>query len=364
MLAASEGSGPGLLTHPTLGLVKVVCEMMSIGEALDGASFSSIEFSFVEAGQQGLPSLFVSSFGVPAAVLAAVGAAAAVVRLASLNGEGAAGSANGGLPAATVQWSGQVVTLGNDATALSRLTAALPGSFGRYSRGATSGFLSRIDAATSDTVPQLVTLAAGQRAAIADAVADLQAVVQALTVAASEVDYADAAARVVAALAAACADPADALRLLAQLLAFTPSGLAAVTPIGVAVADLITRLIVLEIVRAAAAYQPASYEDAFARLVAVVGVIDDAILVAGDRGQDDLFAALRALRVEVVTDLRGRGASLTHVRTFTTAAPIPAIVLAQQLYRNTARADELVGEAGAECISPLFMPTSIQALAA
>lgn len=364
LLTASETRGPGLLTHPTLGLVKVVCEMMSIGEALDGASYSSIEFSFVEAGQQGLPSLLVSSFGVAAAVIAAVGTAAGVVRMLSLGGEGAAGSASGSLPAATAQWSGQVVALGNDATALSRLTAALPGSFGRYSRGATTGFLSRIDSASADTLPQLVTLAAGQRAAIADAAADLADVVRALTVTTSEVDYADATAGLIGTLAAACADPADALRLLAELLDYSPAGLDAATPIGIAVAGLFTRLVVLEIVRAAAAYQPASYEDAFARLVSVTAVIDDAILTAGDQGQDDLFAALRALRVEVVNDLRARGASLAHVRMFTTASPIPAIVLAQRLYRDTGRADELVGEAGTACISPLFMPTSIQALAA
>ncbi|MDT9170972.1 hypothetical protein RSW14_25545, partial [Escherichia coli] len=80
--------------------------------------------------------------------------------------------------------------------------------------------------------------------------------------------------------------------------------------------------------------------------------IDVAIDAAGNTAQDDLYTALRTLRAAVVEDLRTRGASLAHVRTFTVAAPLPALALAQRLYRNAGRADELVGEAGDACVSP------------
>ena len=63
-------------------------------------------------------------------------------------------------------------------------------------------------------------------------------------------------------------------------------------------------------------------------------------------------------------NFRARGASLAHVRTFDLPGPMPALAIAQRLYRDAGRADELVGEAGAQCISPLFMPSLIQALAA
>jgi prophage DNA circulation protein len=364
LLAATEAAGPGTLTHPTLGLLTVMCEGASLGEAIDGATYSTVEFSFIEAGKQTLPSLFVSSLGVSPEIIQAVTLAADAVRLVALAGTALSGNADGSLPSTTTAWSGQITALGNDATALSRLAAALPGNLGRYSRGATSGFLTSIDTTAADSLPQLVTLAAAQRAAIASAASDLDTVVAALSITTDEGDYTAAAAALVAALSNACADPADALRLLTQLLSFSPAGQTAGTPSALAVSTLFARLTVLEMVRAAAAYQPASYEDAFAQLVAVTAALDDAIEVAGDTGEDDLFAALRSLRVRVVNDLRARGATLEHVRTFVVDKPLPALVLAQRFYRDADRADELVGEAAAGCISPLFMPTSIQALAA
>ena len=133
---------------------------------------------------------------------------------------------------------------------------------------------------------------------------------------------------------------------------------------GIAVSALWQRLIALAIVGAATTYQAQSYEDAFAQMVRVTGILDVAIANAGDTGQDALFTALRALRSSVVQDFTARGATLTHIRTFVLPASIPALAMAQRLYRDAARADELVGEAGPQCISPLFMPISIQALAA
>nr|WP_277923111.1 DNA circularization N-terminal domain-containing protein [Sphingomonas sp. CARO-RG-8B-R24-01] len=363
LLATAEAAGPGMLTHPTLGLLKVACESISLGEALDGATYSSVEFSFVEAGAQSFPSLFLSSLGLSAEVVTGLTVAADAVRVLALAGNGAAGSASGSLPTVSGLWTGQITAAGNDATALSRLTASLPGNLGRYSRGATSGYLAALNSGSSDTLPQLVSLAAAQRAAIAAAVNNVSTIVVGLTVDTDETDYAVAAAALVASLAAACADPADALRLIAQLLAFYPAGQDAASPVGVAVTGLYQRLLALEMVRAAAAYQPSSYEDAFAQLVRVTGVLDQAITRAGNAGQDVLFSALRGLRASFVADMRARGATLAHVRTFTFARPLPAVTIAQRLYRDASRADEVIGEAGAACISPLFMPTTLQALA-
>lgn len=360
LVAAAEMRGAGVLTHPTLGLLRVVCEAMSVTEGLDGARFSVIEFAFVEAGKQGLPNLFATSFGISPDVLSGALGALAAVRVIALAGTSGSGAADGSLPICSRAWSAQVQAAGTDATALSRLAATLPGNRGRYSRGATAGYLAQAGE-TADSYPELVALAADLRASIASAAARLDAVVAALTVSTDEADYADAVAALVAALTAACADPRDALRLLGQLLTFRPD---VSTPAARVIAALFVNVVTVELTRAAAAYQPASYEDAFARLVEVTGALDAAILAAGDAGHDDLFAALRALRVQVVADLRARGATLAHVRTFATPAPLPAIVLAQRLYLDPARADELVGEAGRACVSPLFMPTTIQALAA
>ncbi|MFG6284858.1 hypothetical protein, partial [Sphingomonas sp. S6] len=300
---------------------------------------------------------------VSAAVITAAAGAATAVRLLGLGKTSAAGSASGALPATVNQWTAQVTAAGADATALSRLATALPGNFGRYSRGATSGYLSKASAAGTDSLPELVALAATQRATIATAIDTVDVTMAALTVGSVEANLADAIASLLAALTGACADPADALRLLSGLLVFQPVGSDTLGASGAAVSRLFRLTITVELARASAAYQPSSYEDAFARLVDVTAAIDAAAETAGS-GLDDLFAALRTLRVAVVEDLRVRGASLAHVRTFSLPAPLPALSLAQRLYRDAARADELVGEAGDACVSPLFMPVSLQALAA
>lgn len=364
LIAAGKAAGAGLLTHPTLGLLTVSCESLNVGEAIDGATFSSVEWSFLEAGVQSFPSISLDAPVASAALVTAVAIALDAAQVVALNGHGASGSANGAVPTTSSLWAAQVSAAGADATALARLSASLPGNLGRYSRGATSGYLSTLTPTEALSLGDLVALAAAQRAAIAAAAINVGESVASLTVTSTETDYAVAVGELLDALVSACADPADALRLLTQLLAFAPAGSAPTAADGQAVSALWRQLAALKLVGAAGRYQPQSYDDAFATMVRVTAVLDGAISDAGNAGQDALFAALRALRATVVQDLQARGATLAHVRTFSLPAPLPSLALAQRLYRDASRAEELVGEAGASCISPLFMPTRIQALAA
>ena len=82
--------------------------------------------------------------------------------------------------------------------------------------------------------------------------------------------------------------------------------------------------------------------------------------MAGDQGADDVYNALRSLRTAVAADLEARGAGLPSTMTVASAVPPPALVLAQRLYRDSSRSDELVRQAN--CIHPAFMPTSFKAL--
>jgi prophage DNA circulation protein len=181
-------------------------------------------------------------------------------------------------------------------------------------------------------------------------------------------DLAGAAAVLAAALAGACADPADQLRLLEQLAAFTPAAPASTTPIGAAVADmtdamgdLFRRTAVIALATAATNYQPSSQTDAYAVMNTVTGLLDSEIEIAGDQGEDDSYNALRALRTAVVQDLTARGASLAPIATFKFGAPLPALYLAQRLYRDPSRADQLVTQVNP--VHPLFMPARFAALA-
>jgi hypothetical protein len=113
---------------------------------------------------------------------------------------------------------------------------------------------------------------------------------------------------------------------------------------------------------AAAAYRPVSYDDALAIRTLVAEALDVEITAAGDAGEDDVYLGLKTLRASVIADLTARGASLFLVETVTMPGNLPALVVADRLYEETSRSDQLVAETGV--IHPAFMPTTMQVLAA
>ncbi|MBV9776717.1 MAG: hypothetical protein JO143_06680 [Acetobacteraceae bacterium] len=141
---------------------------------------------------------------------------------------------------------------------------------------------------------------------------------------------------------AACNDPAEAIRLLYGLAAYAPPpAVSHATPIGLAVyaaaaatAALCRRAALASLARACADFAPTSYDDA-------VAIRDD----VADAGDVDTYRALRDLRTAVVNDLTTRGAQLPRLAAFTRRASLPALTLADQLYADTTRADDLVAAA-------------------
>jgi prophage DNA circulation protein len=260
---------------------------------------------------------------------------------------------------------GKVLSLGGDATALNRLTAQLPGSFGRYAGGGNIGLSGRLSTiyTARTTVADLVGVASRERVTIAGAVADLNAAAASADLALAT-PIAEAAVALVKALASACADPVDAFRLLEDLISFVPVGPAAATPIGAALVGLVRRAAGAAIVVAAGDYQPASADDATALTFRVCGLLDSLATEAADAGDDASYKVLRAGRAAVVTDLRNRSASLSRIATFKPGASLPALVLAQRYYRDPSRADQLVRQAKDQVVSPLFMPREYRALVA
>ncbi len=184
----------------------------------------------------------------------------------------------------------------------------------------------------------------------------------------SPADFAAAAQALTAGLLGATTDPADGIRLLADLAEFTPSASTpqsqqgqAVAAMQTAVSDLCRRTAVVALARAATTYQPSSYDDAAEVRNRVCDLLDREITIAGDQGEDATYTALRELRVAVVQDLTARGANLAPIKTFAIGYPLPALVLANTFYRDAGRAEELVTHA--DPIHPAFMPTTFKALA-
>lgn len=127
-----------------------------------------------------------------------------------------------------------------------------------------------------------------------------------------------------------------------------------------AVASGTRRLAAIALAGAAARYAPASFDDALSLTNKIATLFDLEITVAGDAGQDDTFVALGLLRAAVISDLMARGASLAPLVTVTMPETLPAVVVAQRLYGDASRADELI--ARVDPIHPLFMPTTMLVL--
>lgn len=180
-------------------------------------------------------------------------------------------------------------------------------------------------------------------------------------------DFAEAAQALAASLLNATSDPADSVRVLASLADFTPNNPTSASAVGDAMATMQTqcgalfrRAAVVALARASAQYQPSSFDDAVDIRGRVCDLLDAEILIAGNTGADASFNALRTLRTAVVKDLTTRGATLATLTTISSPGPVPAPVLAQRVYRDSTRADELVTEA--DPIHPAFMPVSFKAL--
>lgn len=180
-------------------------------------------------------------------------------------------------------------------------------------------------------------------------------------------DFAAAAQALAAALYASAVRPADAIRLLSGLADFVPAEATSSSTIGMAMAvmqgaagDLFRRAAVIALARASADYTPTSADDAAAVRVAVCAALDAEITIAGDQGHDATFNAFRAVRAAVSFDLATRGAQLAGIADVASNLPLPAPVLAQRLYRDPGRADELVTQANP--VHPAFMPVRFKAL--
>lgn len=362
LIAALEASGPGLLLHPTLGAVQASVAGFTVGEATDASRMSSVEIEFIEAGKQQFPSLLSSSQGLfSAANLCTVALAVDGVRAMAL--AGAAGDRREALATTAHLWANQTVALSGDATALTRLTAQLPGNFGRYASGGNSGLngQSPTTYSSSTLVSDLIEAVAKQRSVISSNAIQVQISV-ATTNLAYATDVADNVSALVQSLADACADPTDAIRLLERLIGFATDWPAAATGIGTAFSAMMRRAACASLALASAKYQPTSSDDAAAKIAELAAIVANEAEIAANAGDDQSFKALRQLRAAIVEDLRSRSATLPQIKVFRPGVSLASLTLAQRYYRDPTRADQLVAQA--KPVHPLFMPPLYSALAA
>lgn len=146
----------------------------------------------------------------------------------------------------------------------------------------------------------------------------------------------------------------DAIR--AKFQAEVPTGIPAT-----AILQASIRLLLSQQARILAATTFTSREDIDATLAKVNVGFSDAIDFAADLGEGQMFQALVALHAAVVRDLTDRGRPLPRMVSLSFTRSLPTLSLANRLYGDAKRSDELVDEN--KIVHPLFAPMSLRALA-
>jgi len=383
LVAAAENAGSGTLVHPSLGnlTVSVPDGGLQVVERWDKGRYFELILTFIESGERIFPSTQASTVSLLDKLAKALGLSAALdfVRavigginqvLNTIEGVIRFGSAIIGMVISVVAGFQELVgRITRDMRSIMGLSGLLTGNYGRYANGNVSSALiaSRKPLASGATMDDLLARNTANRAAVQTAQANLTTAAGALDARSGEL-FVSAVQGVLDALVAGIADPGDALALLGPLAQYTPGRFTSSSTIGAAQATaqaatsaLLRRLSLVSLAQVVAVYAPASSDEALVTLATVVGYIDAEITVAGDAGDDGSYTALRALRQGVVSALTTTGATLPQLETFAFRAPLPALVMADRLYGDPGRADELIGEA--DPIHPAFMPVTVKALA-
>ena len=370
MIAACEAPGDGQLVHMTLGALTVSLMDTTFDERWDKGRYCEVSFVFVESGQRSFPSNVTSTSDATRQAATAADSAASADFATRVTSSLAGGAAVAGQASTAASgWASNAKGLANDATSLTNMVSTLPGSYSRFFGGASkglAGITSGIPGAIT-TIEQLIATGSVNRTSVYSAASGLSGAASQIAAVGGILNFAMAAQSLAAALLSSSSDPADSIRLLTTLAVYsanfsTPSGAVGGSMVTMqsGCGDLFRRAAVTGLARASAQYQPSSFDDAVSIRTQVCSSIDAEIQIAGNQGEDASFSALRALRSCVVADLTDRGAKLATLMTVNTNLPIPAPVLAQRIYRDSTRSNELVAEANP--IHPAFMPTQFKAL--
>ncbi|MBM9401543.1 DNA circularization N-terminal domain-containing protein [Gluconacetobacter azotocaptans] len=355
LVTVTEQKGPGLLVHPSLGVIQAACLRFEWREREGVTGVVDLEFEFVE--QKNYLSTTILT-----ALHAAIGIAAmAFSSAASSDYQSDATSsyqvgASVGTAASKVAagWAAGAASAIRSPGAFGAAVATLPGNNGRYAGG---------NAALVDPSATVSSALAGltvSRQAVDACVAAAAGATDASSLATAVLDVPEA-------LRVGIVDPGVQIDLLSVLTSCTPQVLASSAPIGgamatvqIATAALCRQAALVSIAMACADWQPTTSDEAEALRQRVGILLDDEATIAADAGNDATWQALRALRAQVLQDLADRASRLPDLITVTRNAPLPALVLGQQIYADATRAPELIQRANP--IHPAFMPTSFEAL--
>lgn len=263
-------------------------------------------------------------------------------------------------------WTNMVDSTVSEVTNVSSTLKATFGNtrYGRYSKGSVGGNSSGITGTkkendTEDTqqrVNQTMAQAVMDRKEITDRIA-------ALDNSATVDDFVERTSQVVTAIINSTGgvnERISALEKLANALSTTYQQSAADRQIAATINTLIIVLCSGAMASVASEANPSSSNEANLITESVVEQLDRALVVTGDRGDDALYNTLLELRSVFLLTMGGVANNLSDLMQYQTAKPIPALTLANRLYQDASRADELIQSTHVP--HPAFMPTKIQVL--
>lgn len=354
---AAESKGPGLLVHPTIGIIRAALMSFEWRERDGVTGVIDIQLELLE--QRNLLTSLVKT-----ALDAAVAASAIAMQVAATSDfSGKAVSAwSVGAPsitagkAASATWAASAASAIRSPAVMGASIATLPGNNGRYTAG-NNGVT--VSTATVESV----------WSALSAETASLDSLIESLQTTTTPADLATVILTIPESLREAVSDPGTQLSVLLPLTVYSPDSSQTTAPIGAAISTLISavsalcrRAALASIAQACADWQPTSSQEAEALRLQVAELLDAEALTAADAGDDATWQALRALRVQVTQDLSERASRLPDQITITRNACLPALVLGQQVYADATRAPDLIMRA--DPVHPAFMPTSFEALSA
>lgn len=300
LIAALEQSGPGTLVHPYLGTRSAQVDTFRVRESLREGGMARISVTFLEPGKAAEPDTSVDTGW-------AVSKAAATAR-----------------SAARQDFSDTFTCAGHPEWVRSSASSKVLEVVGQLRQAAS--LLSRNGSSLLALASSLESSAASQVSSPSSLASGLDGLVYGLaeTEAPAETSLA-AALSLASALTPSSSDTSTASRAQELTNANAIAVLARVSSLAAAAvacseADFVCR------------------DDAVATRDTLAAALD----AAASTAPDSVYQALADLRVAVVRDVNANGANLASLTTYTSPATLPALVLAQRIYGDATRADEIV----------------------
>ncbi|MGR3753226.1 DNA circularization protein [Edwardsiella anguillarum] len=370
LISACETKGSGTLVHPTLGELTV--SIPENGLRISGSQENGRVFEFtliaIESGLKVFAITDSTTAGdtVNTNYLKLV-STTITSTLARIKGEirGVTQAINT-IKGTVAFWTSMVDSTISEVTNLSNVLNSTFGNtrYGRYNKGAVGGSASAVsgNASTRDV---------GDDHALANRVTaqsvmdrkNITDTVERLNNASTPDDFVRGIADVVNAIissAGSMNDRISALEKLANAISTEYQQSDSSKAISSTINTMIVVLCSGAMTRAAADASPTSRDEAEAITQRVSVQLDTALILAGDRAEDGMYGGLLAVRSSFLATMSDRASGLSELIQVTMAQPLPALTLANRLYQDATRADELVQEARVP--HPAFMPTTMKVL--